>query len=149
MGRRTIKYAFHIQSKKAIPTILFREAIGECPDGKALSIGIHDMLALLIERGAPRHAGVIREDVDLTFLGLDSIDEAVATSLGLDVEMKSGNVCKNTLLIKITYAEVSHNILAGSGADFIQLFRNLDASISSSHREGVVYTGHRQGCSPP
>jgi hypothetical protein len=40
----------------------------------------------------------------------------------------------------MTYAEVSHDILAGSGADFIQLFRNLDASILSNSEEGVVYT---------
>jgi hypothetical protein len=42
-------------------------------------------VCVLIKRRAPRHAGVVDEDMDLFFLGLDSLDEAVTPSLGLDI----------------------------------------------------------------
>lgn len=40
---------------------------------------------ILIIRRAPRHARVVDKDMDLFFLGLDGLDEAVAPSLGLDI----------------------------------------------------------------
>ncbi len=40
---------------------------------------------ILIVRGAPRHARVVDQDMDLFFLGPDGFDEAVAPSLGLDI----------------------------------------------------------------
>jgi hypothetical protein len=39
------------------------------------------MVSVLIIRRAPRHARVVDEDMDLFFLGLDGLDEAVAPSL--------------------------------------------------------------------
>jgi hypothetical protein len=43
--------------------------------------GTREDASILIKRGAPRHAGVVDEDVDLIFLGLNGLDEVVATSL--------------------------------------------------------------------
>ena len=44
------------------------------------------LVGVLVERRAPRHARVVDEDMDLALLGLDRVDEAVAPSLGLDIE---------------------------------------------------------------
>ena len=40
---------------------------------------------VLIKRRAPRHTRVVDEDMNLLFLGLDGLDEAVTPSLGLDI----------------------------------------------------------------
>jgi hypothetical protein len=92
---RTIEYAFHIQREEAVPSVLLREAVGwgsktdreglEKDPRKRQKIKTFD--ALIVWR-APRHAGVIDEDVDLVFLGLDGLDEVVASSLGLNIEKR-------------------------------------------------------------
>jgi hypothetical protein len=43
-----------------------------------------ERVSILIKRRAPRHAGVVDEDVNLLLLGLDSLDEVVAPGLRLE-----------------------------------------------------------------
>ena len=44
------------------------------------------LVGVPVEWRAPRHARVVDEDMNLALLGFDSLDEAVAPSLGLDIE---------------------------------------------------------------
>ena len=44
------------------------------------------LVGVPVEGRAPRHARVVDEDMNLALLGLDRVDEAVAPSLGLDIE---------------------------------------------------------------
>lgn len=57
---------------------VIRALVGTC--SQSLLVGV------LVERRAPRHARVVDEDVNLALLGFYRLDEAVAPSLGLDIE---------------------------------------------------------------
>jgi hypothetical protein len=56
--------------------------VKQCHQASTQTSGI---VNVLIIRRAPRHARVVDEDMNLFFLGLDGLDEAVAPSLGLDI----------------------------------------------------------------
>ena len=72
---------------------------------------------ILIIRCAPRHAGVVDEDVNLLFLGLDGLDEVVAPSLGLDIRGRQSVLaallrqCWLTLRSATTYSQVPGPVL--------------------------------------
>ena len=82
---------------------------------------------ILIIRCAPRHAGVVDEDVNILFLGLDGLDEVVAPSLGLDIRgvTWSSVSFSGTTATVLAYAQIGHDVLARPRARFVQLFRDL------------------------
>ena len=73
---------FTFKARRRSHPLFSGKLLGECPAGKVTNEGhTRQDASILIERGAPRHAGVVDEDVDLTFLGLNGLDEVVATGL--------------------------------------------------------------------
>jgi hypothetical protein len=72
-------------SGKLLGRKIDRDGLNPDPRKKFKTFG-----ALIVWR-APRHAGVINEDVDLAFLGLDGLDEVVAPSLGLNIERRNAS----------------------------------------------------------
>ena len=61
--------------------------------------------------------------MNLFFLGLDSLDEAVAPSLGLDIRRGVRIVNAHCSARRyLAYAQVGHDVFTRARADFVQLF---------------------------
>jgi hypothetical protein len=84
------------------------------------------IVSILIIRRAPRHARVVDEDMDLFFLGLDGLDEAVAPGLGLDIRrgVRTANAQYDgiwlTLRSATTYSQEPGPILFSFSETFIR-----------------------------
>jgi hypothetical protein len=85
------------------------------------------IVSILIIWRAPRHARVVDEDMDLFFLGLDGLYEAVAPKFRLDI--RRGVRTANQIFIftcavrrDLAYAQVGHNVVTRARAHFVQLF---------------------------
>lgn len=64
--------------------------------------------------------------MDLFFLGLDGLDEAVAPSLGLHTRRGVRTVDQiyhlGSTTVLFAYAQVDHDVFTRARADFVQLF---------------------------
>jgi hypothetical protein len=84
------------------------------------------IVSILIVRRAPRHARVVDEDMNRFVLGLDSLDEAVAPSLGLDIRRGVRTVnaqyygIRLTLRSATTYSQEPGPILFSFSETFIR-----------------------------